>query len=210
MDDIPRRVGASPRRHTALSDSRGSDMSVPIDRAKNGPLGNADGVEPGAHGSHRANLRRGREGDREDAPAGFLIGLVAADGDRDAFDVDEEIGHVETNESRATKCARPPEQEQRPIARTVQRRPQRGEGAAQLGDEERSGLALRCAELAADPAAHGADLGGVAGRVEAGGAMRGGDGREGEVDPGDLARASDRSAFGEGGKGSEVRGERRR
>ena len=147
----------------AIGEARGSDVSVPIDSAKNGPLGNAGGVEPGAHGSHRANLRRGREGDREDAPAGFLIGLVAADGDREAFDVDEEIGHVETNESRATKRARPPEQEQRPIARAVERRRQRGERAAQLGDEERSGLALRGAELAADPAAHGADLGGVAG-----------------------------------------------
>ncbi len=89
----------------------------------------------------------------------------------------------------------------------MDRRRQRGERAAQLGGEEWHGLALRGAQLAADPAAHCADLGGLAGRVEAGGLVRGGDRREGEIDPGRLARASGRGALGERG---EVGGERRR
>lgn len=43
---------------------------------------------------------------------------------------------------------------------------------AQLRGEERRGLAARGPELAADTSAHGADLGGLAGRVEASGLVR--------------------------------------
>ena len=63
----------------------------------------------------------------------------------------------------------------------MERRRQRSERAIQLGGEERRGLALRGTELAADALAQGADLGGIAGRVEASGLVRGG---EGEIDPG--------------------------
>ena len=224
------RVGAGPSRNTTAPASsarektpalpaRAADVAkparseCPAKAAASRPI-NEGGVEPGANGAHGADLGRRGEGDREDAPAAFLIGLVAAERDGDPLGRGEEqIGDVERDERGAAKPTGPAEEQQRPIAFAVERRRQRGDHAAQLGGEERRGLAGRGAQLAADPAAHGADAGRVAGRVEAGGLVRRGDRGEGEIDPGGLARrarapvASPRRAHGERG---EVRGERRR
>jgi hypothetical protein len=66
----------------------------------------------------------------------------------------------------------------------MERRRQRGAARG----EKRRGLALLRAKFAADPAGHGVDLVGLAGRVQSAGAMCGGDGDEVESDG--YARAS--------------------
>ena len=70
------------------------------------------------------------------AASTFLIGFVAAEGDGETFGVDDEIVDVERDKSGATKGTLPAEKEQRPIARAVEHRRQRGERAAQLGGRE--------------------------------------------------------------------------
>jgi hypothetical protein len=113
----------------AIGEARSSDASMPIDSAKNGALGNAGGLEPGTHGAHGADLGRGAEGDRDGAPAALLVGLVAAERDGDPLGRGEEqIGDVERDEGGAANPAGPAEEQQRPIAGSVERRRQRGGG----------------------------------------------------------------------------------